>query len=685
MGLWGDISDGINDAGKWAGTQFVPGYRDHSKGPNASEKAQQGIENRLIPGYQNLGNEMWNRSVDGSNGAQRMFAPSEAAYGGYAARGPGQLEAAYSAYGGQLAGPSATSAVNRDAYWAFEGPSNTERGYDLATDTLAGGNQTQALAGRFDASMGNPTASSRYGADAAGRLAGPSNMQQAWGDTSARLGSQGAGERFYEDSRGALSSPGMMEANAGRMAGSMADNATGSRASQGVLTGLQGGGGMSGAATAAGEARGTINTGMAEQQRVRDEARGAPGAVDIGSRELGDTYRQAGYSQDFAGSQLGGLKDPSLFERQAEAAFSGNDPLLDRVTARGRDAINQDMIAKGKFMSGGADAAIGNYQAEMDAQMYQKKLDLARQSGEAQRQRIGAGQSLAGAASGEALQRGSALQGLGGEQRRLELAERGFNVDTAQGNAGIGLQGGAAADASALGRTNASINAASNVDRGDLSRAQTEADIYGRGQDAANSRMQTGGQISDNAQGRDLQRQGMGIDAMQGMDDTELARMQAMFGMGQGMDSADMARWGMAGDLTGRSDQNAQGIAGQQFGMGQGLDEQTINELMTRGSLAGQTDEQTRQNLALMFGTAAGAQGASDGRANDIFDRRFGMDKARSDALLPYYQSGANAYGDANSAAMNALANKYGIGISQEQNQQQADQGKIKALIAALG
>lgn len=641
---------------------------------NAVKDAKKGLGGVVAPGFQALGNEMWNRSIEGSNSAQRMFSPSESAFGSYAARGPGQMENAYAAFGGSLAGPSATSAVAGDANRILSGPNATQRGYDQATGTLAGADNSQYLANQYGAAMQNPTASSQYGGQAANRISGPSGMQQAWGDTSARLGSQGAAERFYADNQGALSGPGMLEANAGRLAEGMG----GPRASQGVLAGLQGGGGMSGAALAAGDARGTINTGMAEQQRVRDEARRAPGAVDIGSRELGDTFRQAGYAQDFAGSQLDALRGPSLFENQAEAAFSGNDPLHDRIAQRGRDAINQEMIARGKYNSGGAEMALGNYQAESDAQLYQKKLDLARQAGEAQRQRIGAGQSLAGAASGEALQRGGALQGLAGDQRRLELAERGFNVDTAQGNAGLDLQSGAQMDASALGRTNAMIGAAENVDRGDLQRTQTQADIYGRGQSAADQRLSTGGRLAGQAQSSDLARTGMSLDALQGMDAEERMRASDLFGIGQGMDSADLARWGMAGDLGGRADATALGVAGQQFGMGQGLDEQTINELMTRGQLAGQTDEQTRANLALMFGAAGQAQGFGEQRANDVFDRRFGIDQARASNLLPYYQQGAGAYGDANSAALNTLANMYGLGVQGAQNQQQNALGLLK-------
>jgi len=178
--------------------------------------------------------------------------------------------------------------------------------------------------------------------------------------------------------------------------------------------------------------------------------------------KIGQADNSQGYLQQI-GQQLGG---PGALEQFAASSLTGDNPYYARLAKQGRDAINQEAIARGAYGADGTLAALGNYQSGMDAQNYQAQAQLQQAAQAAQQARLGLGGSLSQAADSSALNQGNALS---------SLYQNMFG-DRMQA-AGLGIQGNSAADQSQIARLAGLTNMVNNGDQTTLARLSGQAGL----------------------------------------------------------------------------------------------------------------------------------------------------------------------------------------------------------------
>lgn len=178
--------------------------------------------------------------------------------------------------------------------------------------------------------------------------------------------------------------------------------------------------------------------------------------------KIGQANNSQGYLQQI-GQQLGG---PGALEQFAATSLAGDNPYYARLAKQGRDAINQEAIARGAYGADGTLAALGNYQAATDAQNYQAQAQLQQAAQAAQQARLGLGGSLSQAADSSALNQGNALS---------SLYQNMFG-DRMQA-AGLGIQGNSAADSSQIARLAGLTNMVNNGDQTTLARLSGQAGL----------------------------------------------------------------------------------------------------------------------------------------------------------------------------------------------------------------
>lgn len=267
----------------------------------------------------------------------------------------------------------------------------------------------------------------------------------------------------------------------------------------------------------------------------------APSRIDEGAGEIGGLYRSSDRTEGWSDSQLGSLAGPGMFEDFAAQTLADDNPYLERIRDKSNARLNQEMARRGSFKSGGAVDRLGNQNAELDAQIFAQKADLAERAQGMGLQRIGAGTGLAQAGDQGGLARGGALSGLAG-QRDQELRDRETNMLAAQqaasqeafGNRRLQLDLAGAADQTWLGRMSGKSGLAKSADdytrsgqRIELDAAQGADDVRLRGLEGMGK---YAGQ-ADDARGADSERR-LKYSAL----DDELGLKKQEFGYGSALD-----------------------------------------------------------------------------------------------------------------------------------------------------
>lgn len=167
---------------------------------------------------------------------------------------------------------------------------------------------------------------------------------------------------------------------------------------------------------------------LSQQTQAQQMTRpGAPNAAanPITNAPPGEAFGP-GYGETYGKEHIGAYDKPTDFETFAQQQLQGNNPYYDRLRQQGMDAINQQMIARGHGNSGGALAALGNFQGALGAAQFNDMANLLSNASNMGLNRVGAGMSAA-----------SGIQGL--QQQRNQQQ---FNQASDIAHLGAGLYGG---------------------------------------------------------------------------------------------------------------------------------------------------------------------------------------------------------------------------------------------------
>jgi hypothetical protein len=101
------------------------------------------------------------------------------------------------------------------------------------------------------------------------------------------------------------------------------------------------------------------------------------------------------FGETYGKSHIGQYDKPTMLEDFAQSQMNGNNPYYDRLRQQGMDQINQQMVARGHGNSGGAMAALGNFQGALGAAQFKDMADLAGGASGIGLQRQGQGNQMA--------------------------------------------------------------------------------------------------------------------------------------------------------------------------------------------------------------------------------------------------------------------------------------------------
>ena len=649
----------------------------------ATKRAQDAANNIIAPGYRNLGDDLWNKSQQGAGQMIGLYGGAQNALNqyNYQQQTPGQLEQSWGNIGNQYLQGSQSAQQYARTNGAFQGPTSTQTYGQQGAQMLGGANNQASNYGNMARNFQGDTMTQQGGGMALGLGSTPGSQSQQYGRYDTALNTAGAGENNWAIVGNQLRNQTGLENMAAQYANSLTQQPG---SSQSLLASMAGGGGGSASQFAAGDVNRSLQSLDAnivgEDRRFRQGA----GYVDPTDRRMMDAYGEATNVGGFAGRQLGSLEGPGMGESRVTQALGGDDPLLARIRQRGMDAMNQQAIARGHYDSGGAMTALGNYNAELDAQNYDKLNQLALAGQTAQQSRIGAGQALAQGASGESLARGGAFQSLAGQQDAERLAQQEATTNRAMQGGALRLQGAQQSDAATSNRLNTMAQIAGNSDTNQVARQTGAANIQGQAGSQTLARLGLGGTMSSQAQSDQMARMGLGFQGAGASDQGTLANAMAGLQAGQGMDAATMARYGLLNNASQGMDANQLAQAQYMMNLGQGMDASTLARYGLLGNMAGQSDQYRLSGLDSYMAGSGMAQNATQDRLNNTYDRNFQLGNSQAGNLGQYYGYGMQGYGDANSSALNAIANSYGLGIQGAQSQQQANMGGLNLLAGLL-
>lgn len=516
-------------------------------------------------GYADLGNWNWNTAQQGLGAAQDAYNPSQSTWNRtYGSQGPSALDSWYQQNQSQFGGPTSTQGAADQFNRYMSGGTSTNNAYQNGKGLL----NTASTAGDYN---------NQFGGQMTGRS---SSAEQAYNPYN--YSQPGAAEGFYGQAQGMLGGSGR----------------TGNLSYVGTND-------MS-----------NFAGGLAGQQGT--------GATTQAAGEIGNYYRGANDTSQYAGQQMGQLSGPGAYENFVSGDINGTNPQIQRETDQGLARINQEMARRGGFKSGAADTSIGNFLGEEAAKDYQNRAERAQSAQGMQLNRIGAGQSLSQASDQSQLAQGSALQGLSGQVDAEKMSRLGMQMGAQQGASSEGLANSAqrlnyaqAGDQETLARANALGGFANNAQNQQLNRLAGNMTASGQSDQGYMNRMNAG------------------FNMQQGADQSNLARAMGIFGMAQGNDTMNMNQYGMMGQLAGQNDQ------------------MNLSRLLGAGGMAGNVSQMDQNQL------------------NDMFRSRFGLDQANASNIGNFYGMGMQGYDTAMGNSYNALANMYGL-QGQGQNAQAA-------------
>lgn len=640
--LGDDVGDAGNSAGNWVNQNFLGGGVN-----DAYDRAITGVNEVIIPGYNQIGQQAYDRTGSAIQQGLGQLAPAYGAVGDYRTYmgQEGPLEHAYNTTANTLLGPTQSEWANLYGQSQLMGPSQSQQYGGQAAGYATGADASQGIYQQYQDTMQNPSNQANYAGNALANLSGPSQSQRQYGDMQSNLYGQG-----------------MMEQNASGLAG----NLQGPLASNQMINAL-GAQGQTASGANYGAMQGMWTDAQAAQQGIRQDYRGQQGSLDVTSAEIPNTFRTATQGGQFFDATANEYLGPGIFERRMAAALGENDPLLARVRERGQDAINQQMAARGMYASGGALDALSQYNAQLDAENYRNLLDLSRQGQEAQFQRLGAGQGAAGAASGEALNRGGALQGIAETQRDLELRER--EMDAGQRAAFGTLISGAAGQADQVQnqRLGMQTNLAIAADQQNLANTMGQADIY-QGADAG-----------------ELARMDALLRGSGQADDAEIARIMSGQNIVRDLDQDTLARLGLGGQLASQADATQLDISEQLMSIGSQIDASTLARVTGIADMAQNADQSRLASLGLYLDTAGNVQQMNDQQWNTYLNIMGELGATGAGVVTSLAPVGIETSAEAQGEGLNAYGDALGLGVDQATTQQETNLGWLKTGLSVLG
>lgn len=478
--------------------------------------------------------QQWNFQMVGLMGALDRTQPYANMAQNYAQNSrPGQMEHAFNYFGQDARQPTANSQVASDwSRYMANTPSATRQGQTNALTYLNGPLNSQQAFNQVQGAYGQQGQMERFFPQA----------QQA-------LGSAGAAENFYRDSRqrfGQTTSP--LEQLYGAGAGQFGSGQELRYANQQAQN------------FAAGPVNFTREGFKSNWQNIFGEVAG--GTNDRLQEQLKQEMGQAGAAENWWDQTAKqGFSAETDFENFARQAMQGENAFINRQREKGLAEINQQMARRGGFNAGAAMSALGNYQAESEAQQAQYMAGLLQSAADAKMGRLSGGTQSAATAQQAGQARRQGLAGVISQERGDTLAaiQAAASIDAAEENA-------------RLGRQRLGLDAAGQVSNFDLQRGRSMMDLAAQvtsaNQNALSQEMRAAetaqqmamgrttalGQMANQAQQGELQRLA-GLMSASGMADTQtLARATQMFNMGKGVDEADEARFRLSSDLADRSD-----------------------------------------------------------------------------------------------------------------------------------
>lgn len=613
-----------------------------------------------------LAGQSWNQQMGGLDRALGAYANSNLSIGRYAsgASNPGYAENGFNAYGSNYLQPGTQSSLYGGLSQRYGStPTNSQGAYNNLPNTFGPNNSQQVFNGMYSGPSYQQGAFNAVGSN----LLSPSQQQQGYSNTYGSIFSgQGQGENYSDQNRGYFASPGQLE----QQSGSLANRALGSSgqaqtAFDTSARAFTNNGFLTDQATAKNN---NLAQKLSDDITASDRRYGQDGQLAGMQGDISKAYNSANDVQGFAQRQGGNFEKQGMGEQFAQNFLDQSNPYQEREQKKLTDAMNQQFAARGVFNSGGAIAGLGNALGEFQAQNYKNMADVSAQGEQMQMQRLGQGQGLAQAASGEKQALGSNLQGLGQGLSQEWLGRDSNRIQNSQeltnnalGLMGMNLQGANQGENARMQGMNSYLSAAGQAGQASLAGANSAAGILGNSQGAGLSRVMGGGQLADAAQGMSLQRANSGMNALSGIDASTLSRALGYGNLAQGADTGRnsisdlLLRGGSAADSTSNS---RAGLTLQ--GAGQADNAGTDRDRILSG-LAGGADQTRMSGLNGYFGAANGIDTFKDQQQVKILASSLGVDDATASKILQFYQQGGQFQGDMQNTGLGAYGNAAGL------------------------
>jgi len=556
------------------------------------------------------------------------------------------LESAFGQYGGQY-----QQGTNSQAYYdsttpLLGGPTAMSTLYSSMTAPNA---SAQALSGVAGA-IGGPSASQQLLGQIGNQYLMPSDSSMALSGAASSLGGPSESQYRYAQNAGAYGAPtaiGQLSASnpyaqqlggeaLGRQAGSLYGNST---ASQDYL------------ASALGQAN-------------------APSELAQNAGTISGLANGASNVQNFSGQTAGQLTGPGALEQFAASALNQSNPYYALVGKEGRAAIDQAAAARGAYGAGGSLAALGNYQAHLDAENYQNMGQLQGAAQQAQMSRLGLGANIAQSASNERLAQGNALQSL----------YQGMFGDRMQG-AQLGLSAAGQSDQAKMANLAGLTNMTQAGDQSTLARLAGQTGLAGQASASALDYLNSGMSAAGQADATQLARSGL-IGQLAGQSDSQrLAGLAGLSGLASSADQAQLGRAGLIGQLAGQTDSTAQNFLNSQLNAAGQVDNNALARIALGSQMAGQADTQGLNWLNSYFNQANQAQQAGQTRVDQELQQLFQSAALQAGLYSNFYGQGGQQSVEAGTGAATALT---GGASASGALQQQGNKNGLSSLLGLL-
>lgn len=609
-------------------------------------------------GQQQMGTQM-----QGLGQALSQYNPAVGAMGNYYSYmgNQGNLGNAYSMYGQSLAGPTQSQGAYQGAQRALMGPTSSQQFQSGLAPQLTGATSRGDNA-YYQAAGQGQSAQQQVNTAMGSSLYGPSQTQQFAQNNP--LNGQGASERYFNQASGQMGQQGMLEQQAGGLAGAARGSSSPAQtAFQTSASAFTNNGFLTDQAV--NKNRDLGNNLQADLAKA-DQRYAEPGQLAGMQGDIKSAYNSANDVQGFAQRQGGNFEKQGMGEQFAQNFLDQSNPYQEREQKKLTDAMNQQFAARGVFNSGGAIAGLGNALGEFQAQNYKNMADVSAQGQQMQMQRLGQGQGLAQAASGEKQALGSNLQGLGQGLSQEWLGRDSNRIQNSQaltnnalGLMGMNLQGANQGENARMQGMNSYLNAAGQAGQASLAGTNSAANILGQGQGAGLSRQTALGGLAQNAQSGELARMQYGLGANQAADASQLSRIGAAQNLAQGADAGRMGNLNALMQAAQNSDQNALASLQMQMGAAQGADSSLLARQGMLGNMAGQSDQQRLAGLQAMFGAAGGLDQYQNAQQLAYLQAQLGLSNNQAGLYGKFYDQGGNYAGQAYNGGLNAA----GLGI----------------------